>query len=408
MRDLLFSLVLAAGISVTAVPMVMKWCDRHLARGRLSPLPHSAASPQVVPAESIPREVVAEKIPRASKNKRSDDWTHADCFEALSRSSRHNANATDALLTLPTHIPSVIADVVQSVRSQQAVVNALDTASVRVAHEDDRTSLWLLKAALVHGFFMPHALDRGAVVLREIATARDELSVASAQSRLSARILTFIPLALAAFAALVSEDARETMFGTASGFVVLCVGLGLSWVGWRWIHKLIARVTADPLDHAALIAVIDAFAVSLRAGLTITQSFERVAELAPASVRMQCEEVARSLHHGIRLHDAIAPLRNVFGSRSAVFLDMVLSADQDGLPLINLVDRLSEEARRQRQRDTDIRIRQVPSKLTFPLVFCILPSFIVLTMFPIVSSSFSSLHLPLSDTAIVTYSTEQP
>jgi tight adherence protein C len=87
---------------------------------------------------------------------------------------------------------------------------------------------------------------------------------------------------------------------------------------------------------------------------------------------------------------------------------MVLSADRDGLPLVNLVDRLSEEARRQRQRDTDIRIRQVPARLTFPLVFCILPSFIVLTMFPIVSSSFTSLQLPLSDTAIITYSTEQP
>jgi len=394
MRDLIFSLLLGAGLCVTAVPLVMKYCDRFLTRQRFGRVQHA------VPTESVSKEQI--------RPARSESWSHADCLEALSRSSRHNSTATDTLLALPAHIPTVIADVVQSLRTQHSVTSALNTAALRTTHEDDRTALWLLHAALVHGFFIPQALDRGAVVLREIATARDELAVASAQSRLSARILTFIPIALATFAAIVSEDARETMFGTANGFVVLCVGFGLSWLGWRWIRRIISRVTADPLDHAALIAVIDAFAVSLRAGLTISQSFERVTNLAPASVRTQCEHVARSLHHGMSLSEAITPLREVFGSRSAVFLDMVLSADSDGLPLVNLIDRLSEEARRQRQRDTDIRIRQVPAKLTFPLVFCILPSFIVLTMFPIVSSSFSSLQLPLSDTAIVTYSTEQP
>ena len=390
-RDLIFSVLLGASLCITAVPLVMKYCDRFLTRQRFKGIRITA------PTETISPE------PR----RMSESWSHADCLEALSRSSRHNSTATDALLTLPTHVPDVITDVVQSVRTQHSVTNALETAALRATDEDDRTTLWLLQAALVHGFLIPQALDRGAVVLREIATARDELAVASAQSRLSARILTFIPVALATFAAIVSESARETMFGTANGFVVLCVGLGLSWLGWRWIRRIISRVTADPLDHAALIAVIDAFAVSLRAGLTISQSFERVANLAPVSVRTQCENVARSLHHGISLSEAITPLREVFGSRSAVFLDMVLSADSDGLPLVNLIDRLSEESRRQRQRDTDIRIRQVPAKLTFPLVFCILPSFIVLTMFPIVSSSFSSLQLPLSDTAIITYSTEQ-
>jgi tight adherence protein C len=403
MRDLIFSLILTAGISATAVPFVMKRCDKYLTKRRLETRSEPVTARLLLQDESKSSGQI-----HAAHRKRPDTWSHADCFESLSRSSRHNATAADAVLALPTNIPPIFSEVVQLVRTQQAVTTAISTASPRASHDDDRSSLWLLQAALVHGFFVPHALDRAAVVVREIATARDELTVASAQSRLSARILTFIPIALAGVAALVSEAARETMFGTVNGCVVLFIGLGLSWLGWKWIHRLIARVNADPLDHAALIAVIDAFAVSLRAGLTITQSFERVAEIAPASVRAQCGDLARALHHGVSLHDAIIPLREVFGSRSAVFIDMVLSADRDGLPLVNLVDRLSEEARRQRQRDTDIRIRQVPARLTFPLVFCILPSFIVLTMFPIVSSSFTSLQLPLSDTAIITYSTEQP
>lgn len=406
MRDVIFAVILGAGVSISAVPFVMKRCDRFLTRQRF-PMRQKRVEP------SRPTMLITRSDHDTPKNneiketKSAATWSHADCCEALSRASRHNATATDALLALPSTVPNVFAEIVQLVRSQHTADSAITGATPRATDEDDRASLWLLQSALVHGFFVPHALDRAAVVLREITSARDELSVASAQSRLSARILTFIPIGLAAFAALVSESARDTMFGTANGLVVLCVGLGLSWLGWKWIHRLIARASGDPLDHAGLIAVIDAFAVSLRAGLTITQSFERVAEVAPASVNAKCREVSLALHHGVSLHDAIVPLRQAFGSRSAVFIDMVLSADHDGLPLVSLVDRLSEEARRQRQRDTDIRIRQVPARLTFPLVFCILPSFIVLTMFPIVSSAFSSLQLPLLDTAVVTYPTEQ-
>lgn len=407
MRDFIFALILGAGVSISVVPFVMKRCDRFLSRRRFpTPQRRAESSPLTVPTM---RSDSATLKSNETKTAKSDaTWSHADCCEALSRASRHNATAIDALLALPSTVPNVFMEIVQLVRSQHTADSAITGVTPRATDEDDRATLWLLQSALVHGFFVPHALDRAAVVLREITAARDELSAASAQSRLSARILTFIPIGLAAFAALVSDSARDTMFGTANGFVVLSVGLGLSWLGWKWIHRLITRVNADPLDHAGLIAVIDAFAVSLRAGLTITQSFERVAEVAPTSVSDECREVSLALHHGLPLHGAITPLRNAFGSRSAVFIDMVLSADHDGLPLMNLVDRLSEEARRQRQRDTDIRIRQVPARLTFPLVFCILPSFIVLTMFPIVSSSFSSLQLPLLDTAVVTYSTEEP
>ena len=401
MRDLALYALFSLALAVIVVPLFLRWCDRKMTQHRFPvkkrPREFSAETkksaecvltPQVTPQES-------------ASSKQPSIWSHADCLDALSRSARHNATATDALLLLPHHVPGVFQSVVSSIRALHTAPDALTAATSTATSEDDRTTLWLLNAALVHGFFVPQALDRGAVVLREIATARGELAVASAQSRLSARILTFIPLGLAGFAALVSDAARNSMFGSANGFTALCVGLGLSWLGWRWIHRLIAKVNNDPLDHAALIAVIDLFAVSVRAGLTVSQTFDRIALLAPDSIKASCEEVSRSLGHGVPLHDAIHPLRKALGSRGAVFLDMVLSADRDGLPLLALVDRLSEEARRQRQRDTDIRVRQVPARLTMPLVFCILPAFVVLTMFPIVSSSLASLQLPFSDTAII-------
>jgi Flp pilus assembly protein TadB len=414
MYNALFALILGIGLSVTVTPYVMFRCDRHLSKARLEkrdntntvpapivlspPIENVRTSPTLLPTDVL--------LPASSQA--ITTWTHADVLDSLSRSARQNATASESLHALPSHVPSIITEVTRHVKSQHTAHAAIAAAATRARNDDDRSTLWLLQAALVHGFFIPSALDRGAVVLREIATSRDELTVASAQSRLSARILTFIPLVIAGFSALVSDGARRSMFGSINGFVALCLGVGLSWLGWRWIQRIVMRVHDDPSDHAALIAVIDAFAVSLRAGLTVTQAFDRVAELAPSSIRSQCESVSRALHHGVTLSEAVSPLRDILGTRSAVFFDMILSADRDGLPIVNLIDRLSEEARRQRQRDTDIRIRQIPARLTFPLVFCILPSFIVLTMFPIVSSSFSSLQLPFPDTAVTTISINQP
>ena len=394
-----------AAVCVLCIPTFTRWCDHKMSRQRLELHNANVASHVVaITSPTVPKSTHEPSPNQASivpENER-ETWSHADCLDALARSARHNATASDALQQLPGHIPFIFQTVVNDVRKMRTVSEALDATRSTVKDEDDRTTLWLLHAALVNGFFVPQALDRGAVVLREIATARGELKVASAQSRLSARILTCIPLGLAAFAALVSDTARDAMFGSSTGFTALCVGLLLSWLGWRWIHRLVEKVNDDPLDHAALISVIDLFAVSIRAGLTIPQTFERIAELAPTYIRISCEEVHRALTHGIALHDAIVPLRAALGARGAVFFDMVLSADRDGLPLLALVDRLSEEARRQRQRDIDIRVRQVPARLTLPLVFCILPSFVVLTMFPIVSSSLASLQLPFSDTAAIT------
>ena len=396
-RDIALTLIFAGALGVVITPWCCRQCDRILIRRRM--LHQTPAAP--------PQTEHSVKMQRPpSVEHRNITWSYVDCIEALARSARQNQTSIEAVLQLPDHIPSVLLETKHSLQKFHTVPQALDESAMYAYKDEDRTLLWLLHASTVHGYFIPQALDRGASVMREIAVLRDELHVATSQSRLSARILTFLPISVAVLIATFSTNARSTMF-TTGGLIAIVIGLGLSWLGWQWLHRLIEKVHEDPLDHAALIAIIDVFAVSVRAGLTLAQAFDRMSALAPVSIKLHCEAVTRSLHHGVALHEAVSPLREGLGGRGSVFIDMILSADRDGLPLVALVDRLSDEARRQRQRDTDVRIRQVPTRLTFPLVFCILPSFIVLTMFPIVSSSVSSLHVPFSRTAITNITTEQ-
>jgi len=378
----LFVLIFAAALSLVITPWFINTADRKLTRQRL-----------VTPVATIKQKPVPKAI-----NANAKTLSHADCLELLARISRHNTSAADALLQLPEHCPTVIQHLVAALQKLHTVQQALQMASEHVDSSESEAFLAIIQSALVHGYFVPHALDRGVVVLQETATAQDELQVAIAQSRLSARILTWIPICLTTLIIIFSSGARNSMFGTTSGVTGLLFGLVLSWSGWRWIHRLISRVHNDPLDHAALISTIEMFSISIRAGLTLSQTFERLVTLAPSSIAAQSAATAQSLQHGVPLHEAVVPLRSALGSRGAVFIDMVLSADRDGLPLVALVDRLSDEARRHRQRDIDVRIRQIPTRLTLPLVFCILPSFIVLTMFPIVTSSLRSLQMPLPHT----------
>lgn len=60
--------------------------------------------------------------------------------------------------------------------------------------------------------------------------------------------------------------------------------------------------------------------------------------------------------------------------------------------------RLATDHRIERRRQIDTRIRQLPTRLSIPLVLCVLPSFLLLSVAPLVLASLSqfSVSLPQS------------
>ena len=67
-------------------------------------------------------------------------------------------------------------------------------------------------------------------------------------------------------------------------------------------------------------------------------------------------------------------------------------ADRDGLPLGPVLDRLADEARAARRRLGEAEARRLPVRLTFPLVTCTLPSFVLLAIAPAVLGALSTLR----------------
>ena len=85
-------------------------------------------------------------------------------------------------------------------------------------------------------------LDRTAATLHARAVERDERRTASAQARLSARVLTTLPVATLGVMTVV-EPSTRTAVASPAGVVCLFAGAMFNLSGWWWMRRVIARST---------------------------------------------------------------------------------------------------------------------------------------------------------------------
>lgn len=111
-----------------------------------------------------------------------------------------------------------------------------------------------------------------------------------------------------------------------------------------------------------------------------------------ARVAVALGEVAHRAHRGMGLADALGALPELLGPIATEFVDSIAAADRYGLPLGPVLDRLASEARAERRRQAEREARSLPVKLSFPLVICTLPSFVLLSIVPAVLGAVASLQ----------------
>jgi tight adherence protein B len=109
----------------------------------------------------------------------------------------------------------------------------LDTDQAVVAHA--------VAVAKEFGGPMALTLDSAATVLRERRAMRAIRASHTAAARLSARVLTALPLLFTAFNCAVSESARQVLIGSEAGVACLVIGLVLNAVGWWWMRIIVAE-----------------------------------------------------------------------------------------------------------------------------------------------------------------------
>ena len=112
-----------------------------------------------------------------------------------------------------------------------------------VVPADEAVVVQVLGAAAELGGPVAATLDAGASLLRERVAAREEALAHSAQARLSARVLTAVPVAFAAWSAVGSASFRAAVL-TPAGTAAVALGGALNLAGWWWMRRVVARVAA--------------------------------------------------------------------------------------------------------------------------------------------------------------------
>lgn len=100
-----------------------------------------------------------------------------------------------------------------------------------------------LSAAHALGGAMAATLHAGAALLRERAAIRAEALAHSAQARLSARVLTAVPIVFAGWSVLSSRSFRAAMFSPL-GVASATAGGVCNLFGWWWMRRIVGRVAA--------------------------------------------------------------------------------------------------------------------------------------------------------------------
>jgi tight adherence protein C len=143
--------------------------------------------------------------------------------------------------------------------------------------------------------------------------------------------------------------------------------------------------------RAELPDLIELVIVGVRAGLTPAAALEMAASHTGPELAAPLADVTHHMHRGRRLADALGALPDWLGQHAAYFTDALVTADRYGLPLGPVLDQLSADVRADRARLAQQQARTLPVKLSFPLVVCTLPSFVLLAIAPAVLGAISTI-----------------
>jgi tight adherence protein C len=147
--------------------------------------------------------------------------------------------------------------------------------------------------------------------------------------------------------------------------------------------RLFRRRDTSGVPAEAIGLAADLLAVAVAAGLTPYLALQVGARFATGAAGSRLEAVIRAAEGGERLADAL-DAESARTPGLAPLLAVLANSERSGAPAGPSLTRLAVSVRAQARRRAMARARTVPVRLLFPLVFLVLPAFLVLTVAPVV------------------------
>jgi tight adherence protein C len=171
----------------------------------------------------------------------------------------------------------------------------------------------------------------------------------------------------------------------------------------RYLHRLpagvVVRVAGAPRrrrrarrENEALVAelpvAVDLIGVAVGAGCNPFRAVAIAVRWCPRRVAAALTGIERNVALGNSFDHALRDAGNGTPSLRGLTEALRTSA-RLGSPMVAVLAQLAQEVRADVRRRAEARARTVPVRLLFPLVFCILPAFALLTVLPVLLEGIS-------------------
>ena len=173
---------------------------------------------------------------------------------------------------------------------------------------------------------------------------------------------------------------------------VLGVGTGLL----LWIAPHRRRARQRHRELAAIIEelpeAVDLLRLAVSSGLNVHLAVAAVGERLPGPVGRGLSEAAQQAQDGLRLADALEPLPCTIGEPVRSLVRVLIDGDRYGTDLEPALEQVAADSRLLRRRQAEDHARRLPLRLLLPLVGCILPAFILLTLAPVIAETLTAMR----------------
>lgn len=201
--------------------------------------------------------------------------------------------------------------------------------------------------------------------LRDAQETHDDVRVAMAEPRNTARLMSVLPLLGVVISAALGFDVVDVLLSPGAGVACLVAGLVLVVSGRLWTSALVRR-----------------------------------ARPAPGTPGLRAELTAIALGGGVSLDRARALVAAAGGragpaAHGSDDVDRVLElSHRAGIPAVDLLRATAEQQRAQARTDGRVRAAKLGTRLLLPLGACTLPAFVCLGVVPMLLAVLQTTTLP--------------
>lgn len=173
---------------------------------------------------------------------------------------------------------------------------------------------------------------------------------------------------------------------------VLGIGAGLL----VWVAPYRRRARQRHRQQAAIIEelpeAVDLLRLAVSSGLNVHLAVAAVGDRLSGPVGRGLAEAAQQAQTGQRLADALEPLPDTVGEPVRPLMRVLIDGDRYGTELGPALEQVAADSRLLRRRQAEEHARRLPLRLLLPLVGCILPAFILLTLAPVIAETLVAMR----------------